>query len=67
MMNDTIYVQFSQVFFIYSAPSNNYKTDSWFYFGLLLNIHAPLIGRLTHAWASDANNNRAAVLNQARH
>ena len=27
----------------------------------------PLIGQLTHAWASTVNNNRAAVLNQLLH
>ena len=31
---------------------------------LLLNTRSALIGPLTHAWASTANNNRAAVLNQ---
>ena len=30
---------------------------------LLLNTQSTLIGQLTHAWASTANNNRAAVLN----
>ena len=30
----------------------------------LLNTWSPLIDRLTHAWASDTDNNRAAVLNQ---
>ena len=30
----------------------------------LLNTRPPLIGRLTHAWASTANNKGAAVLNQ---
>ena len=31
---------------------------------LLLNTHCPLIGQLTHAWASTASNNTAVVLNQ---
>ena len=32
-----------------------------------LNLHSALIGQLTHAWASTANSNRAAVLNQIFH
>ena len=30
----------------------------------LLNTLSPIIGQLTHVWASTTNNNRAAVLNQ---
>ena len=33
----------------------------------LLNTQSALIGQLTYAWASTANNNRAAVLNQCLH
>ena len=29
----------------------------------ILNTQSALIGRLMHAWANNANNNRAAVLN----
>ena len=34
---------------------------------LLLNNQSALIGQLQHAWASTADNNRAAVLNQFLH
>ena len=34
---------------------------------LLLNTQSPLIGQLTHAWTSTANNNRAAVPNRFLH